>query len=291
MQANQLRDKIIASEVFRRNVFNLVPEGASRVLDFGCGTGALALRLQRDKGCSEIYGVEIHAELIRDLAKLIDGTFSVNIERRNESLDPRFRDFFKYIILHDVVEHFYDPWFALSKLRAYLAPEGRMLIATPNFHYWELQHTILCGDFPYGPGLWHTGHLRWYTVRSLLELVTLCGFTVESIYLEIPDTVDLSSREQQQELTAVHLPPVELAERYPDRKPLVLSYPSDVKAYYPAFLAHKLIFVCGNRKNFVVEPGEMVYNCARLQQLRNALDNPFDVFNPPAMTPLIGNWC
>lgn len=291
MQSAQRRDKIIASEAFRRNVFNLVPEGASRILDFGCGTGALALRLQRDKGCTEIYGLEIRSELTKDLEPFIDGVFSVNIERRSEALDRRFQGFFNYLILHDVVEHFYDPWFALARLRELLAPEGRLLIATPNFHYWELQHTILCGDFPYGPGLWHTGHLRWFTARSLLELVSLCGLSVETIYLEIPDEADLSSLQRHQELKTVQLPPVELAERYPDRKPLVLTYPEDIKAYYPAFLAHKLIFVCGKRPNVVVRPGELVYNCERLKHLRSLLDNPFDVFNPPPMTPLIGNWC
>ena len=292
MDSNQRRDTIIQAETFRRNVFRLIPDGTRRVLDFGCGTGALALRLQRDKKCTEVYGLEVNPALTRELATLLDGgVFNLNIENQGETLDSRYRGYFNYIILHDVVEHFYDPWYSLPKLREFLAPGGKLLIATPNFHYWELQYKILSGDFPYGPGLWHTGHLRWYTVRSLIELVSLSGLAIESIFLEIPDLVDLGHLERHAEIRGVQLPPLEIAAKHPGLEPLVLRYPRDIKAYYPVFLAHKLIFVCNARPNVVVEPQPMVYNCMRLQRLREMVDNPFDVYTPPPMTPLIGDWC
>ena len=41
----------------QRHIASLVPEG-SRVLDLGCGDGALLALLQRERGCTG-YGVEI----------------------------------------------------------------------------------------------------------------------------------------------------------------------------------------------------------------------------------------
>ena len=52
----QTVDAVIQSSAFRRNMYHMVPDGASRILDIGCGDGALLLRLQRDKSCTELYG-------------------------------------------------------------------------------------------------------------------------------------------------------------------------------------------------------------------------------------------
>ena len=289
-RSKRVIDAVIARSTFRKNVHRLIPEGASRILDFGCGDGSLAFRLMRDKQCSEIHALEVNKKLTKRLEGKLSGVWNINIERQNEDLPDSLAGFFNYIILHDVVEHFYDPWYCLAKLRRFLAPGGRLILATPNVQFWDFAHKILSGDFPYGPGLWHTGHLRWYTVKSLIELTTVTGYAIETIHLEIPYQLDRSVFEPPRARTSLQLPPAEIAGQHPDVEPIGLNFARDIGAGYPLFFAHKMIFTCGARPDMVVKADPMVYNCPGLKKLRDMLDNPFDTHSPPPMELLIGDW-
>lgn len=286
--SRQIIDTIIERATFRRNVYNMVPHGCSRVLDFGCGTGGLLLRLMRDKECTELYGIEVDPGITQELQQFVDKVWHINIENDDSALADH-KGFFNCIILHDVVEHLYDPWFTLTKIRKLLAPEGKVIIATPNIHYWGLQHEIMSGRFPYGPGLWHTGHLRWYTPLSLIELMVIGGLTIEKISLEIPEQVSFSRLANTAALTEVQFPPMELQANHSGKAVYTVNYTRDIKKYYPVFHAHKIIAEC-TRGELLMEPGPMTYSCPTLAALRDAIDLPFDIHNPPDMTPLIGNW-
>lgn len=281
-----LTDRIIEQSTFRRNVYNMIPHGASRILDFGSGIGGLILRLKRDKACTDLHALEINIEDARRLEPLLDGVWRVDYER-GESLPEAYQGYFNHVILHDVVEHFFDPWVTLSRIRNLLAPEGRMVISTPNILYWILQYDILRGKFHYGPGFWHTGHLRWYTPASLAELLVVAGLRIEAFYLDIPDKVSFLKAAQAKEIREVSFPPRELAHLHPDKPPVTVTYPGDIKRFYPAFFAGKLIAVC-SRGELPYALERITYNCPLLEEIRKRLDITYDVFAPFDMIPLIG---
>ena len=282
-------DKIIESSTFRKNIYNMIPEASSRILDFGCGSGSLLLRLQRDNSCTELYGIEIDKSVSANLKDHVEKVWHVNVENNFEEL-KEYKGFFNYIILHDVVEHLYDPWFTLAKIRELLADDGHILIATPNIHYWEMQYQVHSGLFPYGPGLWHTGHLRWYTPISLIELLLVGGLKINSLFLEIPEPVDFSYLATSRELKHVQIPPKEFQGRSKYKSVFTVSYERDIKKYYPVFFAHKILADCG-KGDFLLDPGPMTYNCPKLEAIRKALDLPFSIYDPPVMRLLIGGWC
>lgn len=286
--AQKLIDSIIDQETFRRNVYNMVPEGCTRVLDFGCGAGALLLRLMRDKGCTELYGIDVQPAHTGRLNELVTQVWHLDIEKDDAPLAD-YQGFFNCIILHDVVEHLYDPWFTLTKIRKLLSPHGKIIVATPNIHYWQLQHELMSGRFPYGPGLWHTGHLRWYTPISLVELLLMGGLTIEKLSLEIPHKVDLGWLAKARSITSVQLPPGDIQESHPDKQIYTVSYDTDIKRYYPVFYAHKIIAEC-TKGELLIKPQPMTYSCQTVAALRKAMNLPYDLSSPPAMTPLIGNW-
>jgi SAM-dependent methyltransferase len=279
-------DAIIASNPFRRNVYDLIPEGARRILDFGCGKGALLLRLMRDKNCRECYGVEVNRNAAMTAAQFVNGVWVDDIEK-NDAAFREYDGFFNYVILHDVVEHLYDPWFTLTKIRNLLADDGRIIIATPNFHNWALQHTIMSGHFPYGPGLWHTGHLRWYTPISLIELLLIGGMAFSKLYLEIPRKIDFSRLATEGEVTSIDLPPIEWPDKREKMEVLTMSFARDIRKYYPVFHAHKIIADC-KKGELLFEPAPTTYNCMLLEQRRRSLDLQFDVYEPPNMHLLMG---
>ncbi|WP_319582711.1 class I SAM-dependent methyltransferase [uncultured Pseudodesulfovibrio sp.] len=284
MDLEELREESIKSSIGRKGVCDLIPEGASRILEVGCGWGGILLRLQRDKGCTELCGVDMDPEAARRVGPFIDRVELRDIEH-DEIFSPEYKGFFKYIILHDVVEHLYDPWLTMARIREFLADDGRLIVATPNLHYWALQHEILSGRFPYGPGLWHTGHLRWYTPVSLLNILSIGGFQVNEYYLEITSEVDMKALGKLGKLQEVQFPPVELQARYPDKPVFTVTYPKNIRQYYVTFFGQKLIAVCGKGHLFW-NPQPATYNCPLVKQLTESVGNPYDVFNPPPMRPI-----
>ena len=281
-----LADTIIANSAFRRNVYDMIPQGADRILDFGCGEGGLALRLMRDKGCTGVHALEINPRDAQRLEGLVERVWRADYEK-GEALPEEFTGYFRYAILHDVVEHLFDPWVTLSKVRELVAEDGRMIVSTPNFHYWMYQYEVMRGRFHYGPGAWHTGHLRWYTPASLVELLTIAGLSIEKLYLDIPDKVSFLRKARGSAVNRVSFPPEELAQLYPDRQPITVTYPGDIRKYYPAFFAGKLIAVC-SKGRLPFELTKVTYNCGYLEGMRQKLRLRHDIYSPPDMIPLIG---
>lgn len=100
-------------------------EVRSRLLDVGCGTGAL-LGVARELGF-EAEGLEVSSEVVKKEARafkihLFDGDFE-----RLPRMEP-----FDVIVLWDVLEHLAKPVQALRRLRALLRPDGRFLLRTVN---------------------------------------------------------------------------------------------------------------------------------------------------------------
>lgn len=284
----QHMDDVIASSAFRRNIYNMIPQGSKRILDFGCGNGALLFRLLRDKGCSELFGVELNkAESARVKEAGVELLHS-NIEHDFEPFE-KYAGHFDFIVMHDVVEHLYDPWFTLSKIRSLLSPGGKLLLATPNFHYWGLQHEMMRGRFPYGPGLWHTGHIRWYTPVALVELLVIGGLAIHELFLEIPEKVDLTRYAMGGPVTRFQIPPPEFSAGHAPEYVFTVEYGGDISRYVPVFYAHKLLAQCG-RGPLYFEPATVTNNCPRLQEMRAMIDNPHDIYNPPPMRLLTGGW-
>ena len=60
-----------------------VPQGTQRLLDIGCGEGAMSAAIRRDKGVSEIWGVEIVADVAEKAKEnpALDKLFVGNIEQ------------------------------------------------------------------------------------------------------------------------------------------------------------------------------------------------------------------
>ena len=118
----------------------LVPHG-SRVLDLGCGDGALLAHLQEHKGCHG-YGVElddanVHACIAR----------GVNVLQLN--LDQGLRLFddhsFDVVLQIDTLQHLRNAEVMLRET----ARVGRTgIVAFPNFAHWPNRISILSGRMP-----------------------------------------------------------------------------------------------------------------------------------------------
>jgi methionine biosynthesis protein MetW len=157
-----------------RAIAALVPHG-SRVLDLGCGDGALLAHLQQHKACTG-YGVELDDSNV--LACVQRG---VNVLQLN--LDKGLRVFgdqsFDVVLQIDTLQHLRN---AETMLRE-TARVGRTgIVAFPNFGHWPNRLSVLLGRMPVTkrlPYQWYdTPNIRVGTLADFADLARKNKLTV-----------------------------------------------------------------------------------------------------------------
>jgi methionine biosynthesis protein MetW len=156
-----------ASESFRE-IVSLVRPGA-RVLDIGCGEGALLEMLTEQKGVDgrglEISPLGVQACLSRGLA-VVQG-----------DADRDLADFpsqaFDYAILSSTLQQVREPKTVLAEL---LRIAGRAIVSLPNFGHWRVRLSLLArGRMPVTASLaepwWSTDNIHLCTLK---DFVLLC---------------------------------------------------------------------------------------------------------------------
>ena len=151
-----------------------VPQGA-RVLDLGCGDGALLDLLQRERGCSG-YGIEIADDKV--LASTQRG---VNVIQQ---------DMEKGLAVFG--DNSFDTVLCLSSLQMMKQVEpllrdivrvgAEAIVSFPNFAYWPHRVSLLKGRMPVSKSLpyqWYdTPNVRCATINDFRELAEECGLEV-----------------------------------------------------------------------------------------------------------------
>jgi methionine biosynthesis protein MetW len=164
--------------VLRDAIQRMVPYG-SRVLDLGCGEGALLAFLQQHHGCSG-YGVEIDDANV--LACVEQG---VNVIQLN--LDqglPMFGDqSFDVVLQIDTLQHLRNAQTMLQET----VRVGRMGIVTfPNFAHWPNRLSVLQGYMPVTrklPYQWYdTPNIRVATFADFLALAKKTQLNIKEAF-------------------------------------------------------------------------------------------------------------
>ncbi|MDR3509180.1 MAG: methionine biosynthesis protein MetW [Caulobacteraceae bacterium] len=158
-------------------ILRLVRPGA-RVLDIGCGEGALLELLAREKGIDgrglEISPLGVSACLSRGLA-VVQG-----------DADRDLADFptraFDYAILSQTLQAVREPRVVLNEL---LRIADRAIVSLPNFGYWKVRLSLLAtGRMPMTGSLpepWYsTPNIHLCTLRDFTELCADLGVRVEA---------------------------------------------------------------------------------------------------------------
>jgi hypothetical protein len=82
-------------------------------------------------------------------------------------------------IFGDVLEHLYDPWMVLRRIRKSLPSDGSIVACIPNAQHWSVQFRLNSGEFRYeDAGLLDRTHIRWFTKTTIIELFGTTGFEI-----------------------------------------------------------------------------------------------------------------
>jgi methionine biosynthesis protein MetW len=155
-------------------IAGLVPEG-SRVLDLGCGDGALLDYLQRERGCSG-YGVEIADANVLACVKRGVNVIQLNLDEGLSMFDDAS---FDVVLQIDTLQHLRN---AETMLRE-TARVGKLgVVAFPNFAHWPNRLSIFRGRMPVTkrlPYQWYdTPNIRVGTFKDFEVLATRNGLSI-----------------------------------------------------------------------------------------------------------------
>ncbi|MDI3510601.1 methionine biosynthesis protein MetW [Hydrogenophaga bisanensis] len=168
----------MAEHSVMESIARLVPPG-SRVLDLGCGDGAMLEHLQKTRQCSG-YGVEIDDTKVQACLRRGVNVLQLNLE---EGLTMFGDDAFDVVLQIDTLQHLRN---AETMLRE-TARVGRIgIVAFPNFAHWPNRLDVLRGRMPVTkrlPYQWYdTPNIRVGTYADFEVLARSCGLRVEDSF-------------------------------------------------------------------------------------------------------------
>ena len=145
----------MSDQTIIESIARLVPEG-SRVLDLGCGDGAMLDYLQRTRGCSG-YGIEISETNVLACVQRGVNVVQLNLDGGLTMFDDAS---FDVVLQLDTLQHLRN---AETMLRE-TARVGRIgVVSFPNFAHWPNRLSVLRGRMPVTKRLPY----QWYDTPNI----------------------------------------------------------------------------------------------------------------------------
>lgn len=163
----------------RSELFPLFDHPPRRVLDVGCFTGATGQAIKQQYPGVQVLGIELNHAAAHVAAGRIDRVFERKIEELDfiaEGIQPGSID---TVILADVLEHIYDPWDMMLRLRPWLTADAQIVASIPNSRNLLLILDLVGGRWRYEPaGLLDVTHIRFFTKQEIVRFFHETGFEV-----------------------------------------------------------------------------------------------------------------
>ncbi len=166
-----LHNKLKKFEVHRSDaVLNLTKNGKFfSVLDIGCSEGPFLQKFKKLNPQAEIFGIDVSSKDIDFCRKKFDSSEN-NFSVQNIDNGLNFADnTFDLVIMIAVLEHVFDPIFAIKEIRRILKPTGVFIVEVPNIAFLPYRLKFIFGIRPrtsWGYG-WDGGHLNYFTIKDL----------------------------------------------------------------------------------------------------------------------------
>ena len=184
-----------------------------KILDISAGVGVVGKRIQ-DHYDAEVICNDICPKCLSIMQKLGLQTVSFDIDNKEKAF-PFSDDHFDGIIALATIEHLMHIDHFLSEIKRILSDKGYLYISAPNYSGLPyLLPFLLSGKTfhdPMSEGSRYEfyAHVKYFTYRTLLEVVGSFGFIPDSVYLPIPESssnyLSLKSRSKPKALTIRYL--------------------------------------------------------------------------------------
>lgn len=165
-------------DLCRPEILERVPRDAKKILDLGCGTGALGKAVKQRQECI-CQGVELNKEAAAIAEKNLDNVWCDNLNR----FDPKFlNQKYDCMVFADILEHLVMPWAVLNKFAGALKENGTVIVSLPNIAHPSIISMLEKGLFRYRPaGILDITHLRFFTKTTIFQMFYVAGLKIIDI--------------------------------------------------------------------------------------------------------------
>lgn len=168
-------------------LLELVEPAPQRVLDLGCFCGGTGRWLKQRFPVCEVVGIEMLEKAAAMAAQVYDRVLVGTLEQIDFERAGLTPGSFDAIIAADVLEHLFNPWQALKRVRPLLSAQGALYVSLPNVRNLKLLSELARGRFEYaGAGILDITHVRFFTRQSAVRMLEETGFAVQDIRIN-PD--------------------------------------------------------------------------------------------------------
>lgn len=137
-----------------------------KILDIGCGDGALGERLIKEKKCT-VYGIDLDKEGVKES---IRRGIKAKVWDADERL-PYKDGSFDGAVVCELLQFARRPDFVVTES---LRVAKRAIFAFPNFGFWFYRLETLFGRFPrlalYGHGWWEMEQRKYFSLSDFMAL-------------------------------------------------------------------------------------------------------------------------
>jgi methionine biosynthesis protein MetW len=169
-------------------IADLLPNN-TRVLDVGCGDGALMDFLVKEKNI-EVRGLELNQENVQECIYKGLPVIQGNAETELYQFPKQS---FDYVVLSQTLQAFYQPDKVLREL---LRIGKSVVVSIPNFGYWKVRTSLLFfGKMPVTktlPNTWfNTPNLHMCTIKDLFNYCESQNITIKKVIGVNEDKISL----------------------------------------------------------------------------------------------------
>lgn len=155
-----------------------------QVLDIGCFCGGTGKWIKKQFPGTRVTGVEM---LLNAAAIARESYDEVHVGKFEELDIDNWKAKFDVIIAADVLEHIYNPWAALQRLKPLLTSGGSIFISLPNIRNLNILMGLAGGEWRYtGAGILDITHIRFFTKTQAVEMLQQTGWKIDEIRIN-PD--------------------------------------------------------------------------------------------------------
>lgn len=146
-----------------------------RILDIGCSGGLLAEQMR----ALGHYVVGLDSVEIPEVRGRVDTFVRGDLE---DGIPAEVGGGFDVVVAADIIEHVRRPDVLLQQMAQLLAPNGELLVSTPNFGHWYPRVRVVTGTFGYDRrGILDETHLRFFTAKTLRTLFSSHGLDIADL--------------------------------------------------------------------------------------------------------------
>jgi len=166
-------------ETERPEMLELIPEGSSKTIEFGCANGIFSQGVKK-KFRTESWGVDIDKESVERANNVLD---KVILGEAFGALEKLPENYFDLVVCNDFLEHIVDPINFLKALRPYVTKSAILICSLPNVRYWKnVSELLFEKDWRYREeGILDSTHLRFFTKKSMVRMLEESGLTIDLI--------------------------------------------------------------------------------------------------------------